>query len=159
MPGGGCLACAISSSGRTRGLLRRGLREPPARQEASESQRHAGYPQMLSGRLRSWPPVSSHLLPRKQPRDRGDPSTPSLILRPGVTCQRSRGPVPADGTCRRRLGPAGRVAALSTRTRAQSALGNEKEAAFLNHICINNVTDRPAGELIHLSFWVFIYHP
>lgn len=63
--GGGCLTCAISSSARTRGLLRRGLREPPARQEASESQRHAGYPQMLSGRLRSWPPVSSHLLPRK----------------------------------------------------------------------------------------------
>lgn len=67
--------------------------------------------------------------------------------------------MPADGTCRHRLGPAGRVAALSTRTRAQSALGNEKEAAFLNHIGINSVTDRPAGELIPLSFWVFIFHP
>lgn len=35
--------------------------------------------------------------------------------------------------------------------------GKDKKVAFLN-IYINDVTDRPKGAIIHLSFWFFIHH-
>lgn len=37
--------------------------------------------------------------------------------------------------------------------------GNEKEVAFAHRIYINDVTDRPKGEMIHLSSWFSMEHP